>query len=59
MKFEVIADYPNSRFYVGQIIELVDNKYEYYEYDGKYWMYESEFNEYPHIFKPIKDEPTS
>ncbi len=31
MKYEIIADYPNSRFYIGQIIELINDKYEWYE----------------------------
>lgn len=60
MKYEVIADYPNSIFYIGQIIKLdAARVYTYYDWDGKYHMNKSEFDEYPHIFKILEDEPKS
>ena len=62
MEYKVILDYPNSNFYVGQILELTKDKfgdgyrYEWYEHEGKNWMYQSEFDDYPHIFSKIIEE---
>jgi len=57
-RYEVIADYPDSSFSVGQIIkfELLktgDWVYRWAKHDGIYEMSLIEFKEYPHLFKPL------
>ena len=54
-RYKVIADYPKCPFGdVGRVIELKNGKYEWAEYDGMYSENESFFQEYPHLFKPLK-----
>ncbi len=60
-RFEVIADYPNSIYKVGDILELVrntTNKYFHTDQDaivGNFFT-ESELLKYPHIFRKLTTE---
>lgn len=49
-RYEVIADWPESRYYVGAIL-LMDEK-GYYSFDPL--MYETSLNKYPHLFSKLQ-----
>lgn len=58
IKYEVMKDYPNSHFVVGQIIELKKTAsrgyvYEWCDYDGINFEYQSFFDEFPEIFQKL------
>jgi len=58
-RYEVIADYPKSHFVVGQILRLEkyfkEFRYVWYEDYGADWLFQSELDEYPHIFKKLNN----
>ena len=49
-RFKVIADYPESKFKVGEIIQLTWND----PFPDKYGGYETFYNKYPHLFKKLE-----
>lgn len=58
-RYEVIADYPKSPFALGDILQLEktvflkDWVYLIFSEESKDWLTESEFNNYPHLFKKL------
>jgi len=56
-RYKVIADYPNSPFAVGQVLNLKEVggfwRYEWYNNAGMEYETESYFNEYSHLFKKL------
>lgn len=57
-RYLVIADYPSSTFTVGEILPIIVNEmgeaiYAYPNTGGKAGIYQTHFNKYPHIFKPL------
>ena len=58
-RFKVIADYPHSKWDVGQTVVLSTTKYgepvyEWAEHDGMYSEGVLFFTEYPQIFRPME-----
>ena len=59
IEYEVILDYPNSHFEVGQIITLSENmfgdvRYEEYCDEGLDFSWdENDFDKYPNIFNKL------
>lgn len=58
-RFKVIADYPHSKWAVGQTVVLSTTKYgepvyEWAEHDGMYSEGVLFFTEYPQIFRPME-----
>lgn len=57
-RYKVIADYPEMPFSLNQIIDINTNwlgeaSYEWADYDGMRRVYQTELNQYPHLFKPL------
>lgn len=57
-RYEVIADYPNNIFFVGQLIILDCVKsgkpcFDFAAFDGMEFYHESFFNEFPNLFKKM------
>lgn len=49
-RYKVIADYPDSKYKVDEIIELTWND----PLPNKYGGYQSFYNKYPHLFKKLQ-----
>jgi len=58
-RYEVISMYPKSPFMVGEVLMLEKffESFVYFLYtdEGKDWLYQSELDEYPNIFKKLND----
>ncbi len=57
-RYKVIADYPNSRYQVGRVVDFIFKhggwRHEYVTHEGLDYDYVSTFEEYPHIFKKLE-----
>lgn len=59
-RYKVIADFWGNHFEVGKILELKKEngsssfEYTWYGHDGLYSRYESDFKDYPHLFRKLE-----
>lgn len=58
-RYKVIADYPDSPYTIGDILSFQQwggdlKKWAHYNDEGIFMGFTDDFDEYPHIFKPLQ-----